>query len=186
MINSAFATLFIALQERIKEKVSEIRYIDLDTGQLNEERPSVSFPAVLISIDSFSFENLVENKQVGEGTVSFKIVTDTYSNTNSLTPEEWKAKALDVFNLEWAIYKALHNWKPSAEDWQYGYLNRDSTHNHVVQQGLIIRESVFSLNYEDDKAVPEYTTTRLNPLEIESTNLERATAPGTRNFKVKH
>lgn len=165
---SPFKTLFLALQERILQEVEEIRYIDQDLGQLSEDRPPLSLPAVLIDFSDFDFEDLAENKQIGEGAVVVKLVFDVYSNSNNLTPEEWKNKALSFYDTEWSIFKALQGWKPHDPSWSYGYMMRTNVVTEGSYPGLRVRNLQFSISFEDDKAVTHYDSTTLPPPVIDS------------------
>jgi|SRR5690625_1562201 len=161
MSYSPFKTLFLALQERILQQVPEIRYIDQDLGQLNEERPPLSYPAILIDFSNFNYENLAEHKQTAEGIVVLKLIFDIYSNSNNLSPESVKDKALSFYDTEWKIYKVLQAWKPEDTTWSYGYMLRTSvvTEGHYI--GLRVRNLQFSITFEDNKAQLQYDNTTL-------------------------
>lgn len=116
-MTSPFSTLLIALQDRIKTQIPDIRWIDQDLGQLENygDRPAVSFPCVLIDFQNFQYEDASDLIQFAEGTVNFRLAFAPFSNTNSLTPVSYQEKALQFYDLEWALYKALHGWKPELK-----------------------------------------------------------------------
>lgn len=63
-MTSPFATLLTALQARIQDKVTAIRYIDQDLGQLQDEmRPAISFPAALIDFGSLLMKILAKTNK---------------------------------------------------------------------------------------------------------------------------
>lgn len=186
MSYSPFKTLFLALQERILQEVEEIRYIDQDLGQLNEERPSLSFPAVLIDFSNFNYEDLAEQKQTAEGIVVLKLVFDVYSNSNSLSPEVVKEKALAFYDIEWKLFKSLQAWKPKDTAWSYGYMLRTSVVTEGHYPGLRVRNLQFSITFEDDNAALDYHNATLPNPEIEIDTSTGNTNPNTDSpFRVR-
>src|ERR1044072_5029205 len=104
-MNSAFANLFLLLQERIQDEVPDIAFIDQDMGQINvgvTEFP-VTFPCLLIDFENFDFKNLSENVQTASGTVLLKLGFAPYSSSDSSSTEESKEAALQFYDMEWDL-----------------------------------------------------------------------------------
>ena len=174
-MESPFGTLLIALQDRLKAKVPAIRWIDQDTGQLEvqAERPPVSFPCVLIDFENFLFEDAGEAIQFASGTVLLRLAWPPFSQTNNVTPAEWKEKGLAYYDIEWAIYKALHGWKPGAttplpEGGRYGYMMRVSSETEKRDMDILrVRALRYSITFEDYNASPEYNMAPMPPADIQ-------------------
>lgn len=162
MSTTPFATLFVRLQAHLKTQVPDLRWIDQDFGQLEQERPPVSYPCALIDFTDWNFENWGENIQSAAGAVVIRLAFDAWSNTNNLTPSLWKDKGLVFYDIEYKIYKALQGWKPD----NYGYLLRESVATEQREDNLRVRVLRFSCSFEDYGASPEYIQTELPPLEI--------------------
>lgn len=113
-LDSPFSQLYLSLQKRILEQVPEIKYVALDIGQLDwyEIRPAVSWPCILIDFTEAAFSNLSQNVQWVDGAVLFRMGFSPFSNANSLVPDISMAKALEFFEIENKVYKALQGWTP--------------------------------------------------------------------------
>lgn len=94
--------------------VTEIKYIDLDYGQLQEEMPPLSYPAVLVRI-SESREDV--DKLMGE--------------SNSLAPQLAREKGLAYMQLNEKIYKALQGYKDSY----YSAFTNKSKADQLLRKG---------------------------------------------------
>lgn len=151
-MTSPFATLLIALQERITSQVPAIRWVDQDFGQMEVEQPPVSFPCCLIDFDTFKFEDNGEAEQFADGLVTLRLGFTPFSQTNNITPTEWKEKGLTYYDLEYQLYKALHGWKPES----YGYMMRVSAETERREDVIRVRVIRFSCSFFDQGAMPTY------------------------------
>lgn len=160
-----FASLLTAIQERLKQQVPSIRWIDQDYGQLEyyETRPAVDWPCVLVDFDNFQFEEAGDNLQFANGNVVVRLAFTPFSNTSNITPDQWKEKGLSYYEIEWAIYKALHGWKPNEEkeDGHYGYMLRLSSDNEKREDSIRVRRLVYGITFEDYNACPDEDTMHL-------------------------
>ncbi|MBS1585189.1 MAG: hypothetical protein JSS82_06535 [Bacteroidetes bacterium] len=148
-MNSAFANLFLLLQQRILDQVPGIVYIDQDLGQLRpnpDDTFPVSFPCLLIDLDYFTFKDLSENVQTATGTIVFKLGFSTYSSSNQAASEETKEAALAFYNLEWELHKALQGWDPGDS---FGHLNRTTTTSQHRSDALRVRELRYTISFDD-------------------------------------
>jgi hypothetical protein len=149
-MNSPFAQIFLALQARIAEIIPDIGLIDMDYGQLeSKERPAVAFPCVLVDFQNWQFEDLSNLVQTASGIIIVKLATDPYSGTDNITPDTYKQDALNIFELEYDLYKGLHGWNPGGNTGPLGrsYINTDNR-----RQGMKVRALSFSLSFQDYSA----------------------------------
>lgn len=89
--------------------ISEIKYIDLDFGQLQEEKPPLAYPAVLIRL-SESRENIDHLFQIVTGNISLTVISKPMGETNGLTPAKIRDNSLSYLSLNEAIYKKLQGY----------------------------------------------------------------------------
>ena len=126
-------------------------FIDMDYGQLEiRDRPAVLFPGVLIDFPEWSFSDLSNLVQQAEGNISLKLFTNPYSGTESNTPTEFKEYALNILDLEYALYKALEGWSPSPGS--IGPLGRINYRSDNRRPGLKVRILTFSCSFQDYSA----------------------------------
>ncbi|OJW78583.1 MAG: hypothetical protein BGO69_00935 [Bacteroidetes bacterium 46-16] len=157
-MNSAFANLFLLLQQRVQDNVPAITYIDQDLGQINpgvEEFP-VTFPCLLIDFEDFKFKNLSEHVQTAEGTVLFKLGFSSYSSSAQMATEASKEAALNFYDIEWDLHKVLQGW--DAGDY-YGHLDRSSAITQKRPDQLRVRELRYTIAFEDYSTKLETYTT---------------------------
>lgn len=157
-MESLFALIFLAIQNRIVTEVTEIKHVNEDNGQLLDENPALSYPCVLISIDRGSFTALSQNAQIGTVNVTVKIVFPPRSSSANNTPIDYKKKAIDFYEVEDAVHKALQGWAPSYIDVEdgpdllgdvCGSLDRVSAVPNRTRADLRIREVTYTLGIDD-------------------------------------
>jgi len=146
-MNSPFATIFLALQQRIQAEVPTIVYIDQDLGQLRSKaRPPVSWPCVLLDFEDFSFENLGENVQTATGTVVLRLGFEPHSNSSQATPLPYIQQAIAYYDIEWALHKAIQGWSPATT---LGSFSRTSAATQTRSDNYRVREIRYSIAFED-------------------------------------
>ena len=151
-MNSPFANIFLALQQRVQTEVPVITYIDQDLGQLKPGiRPPVSWPCVLIDFEDFNFDNMGDNVQIAKGTVVFRLGFAPYSNTGSTTPSPYLEQALGYYDIEWAMHQVIQGWSPGDD---YGHLTRTSVLTQKRPDNYRVRELRYSLAFEDYSTKP--------------------------------
>jgi hypothetical protein len=152
-MNSPFANIFLAIQQRILTEVPAITYIDQDLGQLKaNSRPPVSWPCVLIDLEDFDFENLGENVQTAKGTVVLRLGFAPHSGSTQFTPPSYRQQAIGYYDLEWLLHKAIQGWAP-ADD--MGGLIRTSVGTQKRTDNYRVRELRYSIAFEDYSTKPQ-------------------------------
>ena len=146
-MNSPFANLFLAIQQRIADQVTAITFIDQDLGQLSTgTTPAVSWPCVLIDIEDFKFSVLGENAQLSEGVISLKLGFTTTSSSEEATPLTYRQNAIAFYDIEWNLHKALQGWSPGDE---YGYLSRIHAFTEHRKDAIRLRHISYHIAFED-------------------------------------
>lgn len=163
MMTSLFAQLFLLLQTHIKLKVPEIRYTDLDLGQLEyyETRPAVSFPCVLIDFPSAQYSDHSFNTQWGNFSISCRLGFSPFSSANSLAPDLSKEKALQFYEIENKLYVALQTFDAGGI---IQPMTRISIATEKREDPYRVREMIFTTATEDDSAKIVYAKAQRPPL----------------------
>jgi hypothetical protein len=165
-MNSPFATVYLALIARLQAELPELNWIDHDFGQLDDYsdgRPPVAFPCVLIDFQNFTFENMGDLAQRAEGDVIFKLAFAQHGQTHGASPEAWRTLALEYYDIEWRLHKALHGWSPGEP---FGYLTRTQATKENRPLGVRLRTIPYRLGFEDYSTSPVLDTTAKPPLEV--------------------
>ncbi len=146
-MNSPFANIFIAIQQRIKAQLPDIKYVDQDLGQLKTgSRPPVSWPCVLIDFEDFSYNNLGENVQTASGTVVLRLGFAPHSNSSQAMPDSYLRQSINYYDLEWSLHKLMQGWAPGTD---YGHLCRVSATTQKRTDSYRVREIRYSIAFED-------------------------------------
>lgn len=171
-MNSPFAKILIALQDFIPTALAAytpdggVIFVDLDHGQLDvREAPPVSFPCVLIDFQNWKFSDEAELVQIAEGDIVFKIATDPYSATSSITPDTWRDNALTILDMEHTLYQALEGRKiATAADKSTTPLGRIAYTSDNRRPGLKVRINTYTTSFRDYAARrPVSTVIKPNP-----------------------
>jgi len=159
MLTSPFATLHNAIIERIKQQVPAIRFIDQDLGQLEnyDLKPPVSFPCVLMDVgDEFAYSDIGgQQHQLAEGTIMLRLALVQYTQSNNLVPANIRENALQYYELENDLVKALHGWAPTG----FSRMLRRKAITEKREDDIRVRAIPFAISFTDLIAEPETTTT---------------------------
>ncbi|MDD4217465.1 MAG: hypothetical protein PHZ24_09045 [Bacteroidales bacterium] len=148
-MESFYASLYIDIMERIKAKVPEINWIEQDFGQdvIDKWRPNVLFPALLIDFSNSEYEGESESNQFANVTVRIRLLVAPFTQSYEGAPVEVIEKALNYFDVENNVVRALHNWHPTY--CQPLIRVRASSQNRG-DIGLRIRTIDFATSYEEE------------------------------------
>jgi hypothetical protein len=155
-LQSPFANLYESVMARIKEKVPAIKYIDQDMGQLENYglRPAVGFPCLLIDTDEFEFsEQGNDSRQLGDGFIIIRMGVPAWSSSSGFTPAAIREKALQYYEIENEIFKALHRWSPDG----FNRLLRRKVRTEKRDDEIRVRIIAFQVLYTDESAVKNKT-----------------------------
>lgn len=102
--------IFLALRTVLKG-IEGMRWVDLEKGQMNSSRPTVAFPAALITVTVPRKENLLKKLQACDGAITVRLCFDFTGKTNSAMEEEDVLKSLAYFDTVEAVNKALQGFE---------------------------------------------------------------------------
>ncbi|MEC5393943.1 hypothetical protein [Bergeyella sp. RCAD1439] len=106
--------LYNKLLELLKE-IPEIKYIDLNFGQIMEEKPPLAYPAVLIGINIVSTDTFQDIFQQINAEFTLTLVVKA-GDTSSLTEENRREQAMAYLDLSEKIYNKLQGYEDNHFD----------------------------------------------------------------------
>lgn len=160
-------TLFISVQKRIADGMTDLLIIDEDTGQLefpdNEGYP-VMFPCALINIQQTPWTNAGKGMQMGTATIVVKLAIDCYDDTHYKSGTERKAYYRMLKAKE--LHKLLHGFagriiKDDDEtllDTNFSPLSRTLSRDYSRPGGIKVYERTYTTEITDRSAVPVLNT----------------------------
>lgn len=139
--------IFLETQQRIKDTIPEIKWIDQDLGQLEfyTDRPAVLFPCCLIDFDDITFSNMGNHAQLCTAMVNLRVAFSVLHHSNQVTPQPYREKALEIFDVLKKIHQYLHGW--SGE--QFGEMTRIRQTAEAREDTLRVYNLQFQVQYEE-------------------------------------
>jgi hypothetical protein len=168
MLQSPHALLHQAIIERLKSKAPVLRYIDADLGQIDnyDMKPPVSYPFCLIVIaDEADYSDAGANTQVAEEIITLRVGMVKYTDSNNLVPANIRKNALQYYEVERAVAKALHNWQPQ----NFSKLSRIKGGKENREDDSLVRVLRFKYSYTDDLTLDAGTIVAKPQLKINIT-----------------
>jgi hypothetical protein len=142
-------TIYTAVMARLKDKVPAIRWIDLDTGQLEAgDRPPVAFPCALISISIVSAKDVTDTIQECSARIKVRLAFDQPAKTDSATPAAVLQQSLNPYDVIADVYAALQGFYTANFD----SISRTRQDRENSRNGLFIYSLEFSTNFTDESA----------------------------------
>lgn len=91
----------------LQTEVPELRYVGEDWGQLDFEPSPVQFPCALVDLDGFSFQQMGQRAQTGEGNVYIR-VADINTRISANAPTRLQDQMYSYYDLLEKIHHAIH------------------------------------------------------------------------------
>lgn len=139
--------LFLKITERL-DTIQALNWVDEDKGQMNFERPPVSFPAALVDINEPRRSNLNHRLQDVNAVITVSLCMDFTGHTNTSTPEAARATSLRYYDLAEEIYTTLQGWGD-------GFNELECINKRKVKRpdGYVVLELSFTTEYHDSTAL---------------------------------
>lgn len=146
------AELFVAIADRLKQKLPELAWIDWDWGQLElpAENYPVQFDCCLISFPDGQWKTEGKNVQYGNQMIQVRTAVDVYSDTHvagGVTAPD-RNYALNKLKLESRVYAALQGFSGNF----FTPLARVSSGEEKRDDGLKVFVATFLTGAVDDSA----------------------------------
>ena len=105
------------IQTRITTKVSALKYVDEDWGQLDyfSQHPPVQYPCCLFDIGDVTWTNQGKKQQSGTANIVITVANLKLSNTSAKAPIGQKNNAWGIHStIIQAIHQSLHGYMPKG------------------------------------------------------------------------
>lgn len=135
----------------LKKAVPELRWIDVNLGQMMTENPPVDYPCALVDVTDISYTTAGMKRQVGEARIEVELYFIVRSPANTAAPENIRKQAFEHFAVVTKVYKALEGVNGEC----FSGLNRVQMRR---DKGYYPRSFtlVFRCSVEDQGAVPTF------------------------------
>lgn len=97
-----------AVMLRLKEQVPELRWIDINLGQMNTETPPVDYPCALVDVSGIDYQSLTKTTSRGTVKVEVELFFVVRAPTNMSAPVSMREMAFDTFDIVKKVDIALH------------------------------------------------------------------------------
>ncbi len=98
--------IYLLFLELLKA-VPELRWIDMDQGQLEQDRPPVAYPCALINIDYDDVDDKGANIQFCNTTVTIRVAFNYTGSVSAKTPDLLLERSLEYCRTINKVYKAI-------------------------------------------------------------------------------
>lgn len=139
-------TLYLKILELL-ETIPEIRHIDLQYGQLQEEHPPLAYPAVLVSMRQTS-ENIDDLYQLHTAQFTLQLVCKMAGETNSLAPAVRREQALAYLDISEKTYRKLQGYEGGV----FEAFAQTGAVEQLIRRGLKTVERTFTTSWREDLA----------------------------------
>lgn len=103
--------LFTGIQNRLIAQVPELKLVDFDLGQLEqEELPPLDYPAALIGFTDSIIAELGGRSQQGEATIVVRLVFRVFERTSSVVAGQFRTVGLQHLDIVDKVKWALHGF----------------------------------------------------------------------------
>ncbi|MBE9487984.1 MAG: hypothetical protein IMY73_02270 [Bacteroidetes bacterium] len=101
-----------AILKKLQE-VKELKFIDVNFGQLTLENPAVDFPCALIDVEHIDYSSTSGKAQIAEAYINVTLAFKIYAPTSAGTPEAQQELGLQHYEIIKKVSSTLHNWGES-------------------------------------------------------------------------
>lgn len=137
-----------AIQDRIRSEVPEVKYIDIDYGQLNESNPPVKYPAVIIDVEGMDCQQWEE-----DGEAKMQLVTATFRITLAwmhTAPTNQASDSRDVSLKYYDLMSKLHQALQGYGDGEhFNRLQRERMVSRLSADGMIQKDMYYTTVFVD-------------------------------------
>lgn len=138
--------LYIIIMERLMAQFPEL-WVDIDKGQLREERPPVTFPCALVSVNMPRCKDLNDTIQHCNALVTITLGFDfTANRSSSAFSVEDRKKSFEYLKLSRQLHQKLQGWEAEG----LSPLSRVSVGEPLIRSGYKITDSTYAVEFKDD------------------------------------
>ena len=98
--------IFLAIQDRLSG-IPELKHIDKDWGQLQQERPPVQWPAALLDIEQAVYTQMGRGTQRAEADITVTVANANLQRSSAAVAASKRSNAYTTIDLLDAIHQKL-------------------------------------------------------------------------------
>lgn len=146
--------IFTAIVQKLKVDVPEVKFIDLDSGQLDmmAESYPFSFPAVFIDFPDIDWKDMSKGVQNGTVLVNVRIAQRVIEDTHSLAPATSVSTAIEKLKTKSKIHLSIN--RLSGE--HFNRLVRTRTGTEKRSDGLKVWNITYMCGLLDPGTLPDW------------------------------
>lgn len=141
--------LYLKLTELLSE-IPELKYIDLNFGQLQEEKPPLAYPAVLINLSCQTADDAQDYFQVMQGNFEITLICKMLSESNANATIPAREKALEYLDLSEKIYRKLQGYEADG----FFAFTRKNVRDQNIRKGLKTTVMSWETGWHSDMSTP--------------------------------
>lgn len=146
------STITTDLQDMLSARLSGIKYIGKDWGQLAYEHPPVSWPCVLIDIEQVDPRPLSDLNEHDDAIVVLTVANQRIASGSSTSPRASKEKSDETLNLTDDVHLLVRNY--AAPGAKYSALQFLSFGKVYEYPGI----EAYAMRYKTSYNVPQTAT----------------------------
>lgn len=145
--------IFFEIRDAVLAKVKEIKWVDLDEGQLeNFDNPPVDYPCLLVGFPLANYSNS-SDMQAADLTITIKLAFKIWEKFNAAVPLANQPTAFDHFKTIRKVASVLHGLPgENRSELMRVRMNKNSSPDPKIY------EINFECEYFDDTTMVEYAS----------------------------
>jgi hypothetical protein len=145
------AILIKKLIDYLRDEVVELKYINIDLGQLDffEVRPAVAFPCCMIDIVNIQYDQR-QDGQHGNLQIRLRMAFEVMKDTSSLAPDEVLEAGLNYFDIENKVFLKMQYYRAGGLVFNEFIRLRDA--NEKIGDGFRVISSDYKASFVDRSA----------------------------------
>jgi len=139
--------IFTDICDRLESEVTALNWIDFDAGQLETERPGITYPAALIDIEFPSCDDIgYEQQQAVIADINIRLIFKPNGATNSRAPVPVRDEALSFFDTVQNVHLALQEWD---DNYQLTPFSRTRVLRERRNDGLTVYRATYRTGFRE-------------------------------------
>jgi hypothetical protein len=138
--------IFTEILEKLTTTMPELKWIDLQKGQMKYEKPPVAFPAALIKVTIPKSDNITKKLQIVDAIVEVSFCFDFIGKTNNKMLAAQRTKSLAYLRTVDKGHKNLQGFETEY----FSNLSRISAIEQERPDGYKVMDLTYTTTYRED------------------------------------
>ena len=153
------------LMDRLRDNVTELAFINFDSGEVDEpeQNYSIPFPAVLISVETVNWTDQANGIQRGDTIILARCCFDVIEDMNNTTPEQIATAA----KTKLLLINKIHSFLQGYGGETFTKLSRVQSETEKRADGLFVYNMRYRVNYVDTSAQQDWTLVKIEGFDVQ-------------------